>query len=158
MMPGLVGRQVVLYTQPSDQYQLPLYNLPSGPIDNNSTVQGLLNSPDFQTILPAEYFKIGVQSLGTDTEGDWWNGWTVYYPTVNYLLRFIFGVYGTHTYVWTVQTAIQQGYNATANYQVPPHNGKTEPRFPRSLRASGLDGIFGGKIPGINFKFGRSLP
>lgn len=120
MMPGLVGRQVVLYTQPSDQYQLPLYNLPSGPIDNNSTVQGLLNSPDFQTILPAEYFKIGVQSLGTDTEGDWWNGWTVYYPTVNYLLRFIFGVYGTHTYVWTVQTAIQQGYNATANYQVPP--------------------------------------
>jgi hypothetical protein len=120
MQPGLTGQPVTLYTQPSDQYVLPTYTLPSGPLDSNTTAQGLLKSPDFQTVLPAEYFKIGVQTLGTYSEGNAIQGWTVYYPTVDYLLRFIFGVYGVHTYIWTVSTAISQGYNATQNYQVPP--------------------------------------
>jgi hypothetical protein len=120
LSPSLTGRPVTLYTQPSDQYTLPTYNLPSGPLDSNTTAQGLINSPDFQTVLPAEYFKIGVNTLGTYSEGNAYSGWTVYYPTVDYLLRFIFGVYGTHTYIWTVSTALSQGYNATANYQAPP--------------------------------------
>jgi hypothetical protein len=118
LSPSLTGRQVTLYTQPGDSYSLPLYTLPSGPID--SQAQGLLNSPDFQTTLPAEYFKIGVQTLGTYPDGNIASGWTIYYPTVDYLLRFIFGVYGVHTFVWTIQTAINLGYNATANYQAPP--------------------------------------
>lgn len=118
LTPSLTGRQVVLYTQPGDTYSLPLYTLPTGNIDANA--QGLMQSPDIQTILPAEYFKIGVNTFGTYADGSIWSGWTVYYPTVNYLLRFIFGVYGVHTYVWDVQTALNLGYNATANYQAPP--------------------------------------
>jgi hypothetical protein len=117
--PSLNGRSITLYTQPGDQYQLPTYTLPSGPID--AQAQGLLQSPDWQTTLPTEYFKIGIQTLGTYPDNDFWTGaWTVYYPTVDYLLRFIFGVYGIHTFVWTVQTALALGYNGTGNYQAPP--------------------------------------
>lgn len=128
MSPSLTGRQLPLYTQASDSYSLPLYTLPSGPIDANAS--GLLQSPDFQTVLPAEYFKIGVQALGPDPEpsgGFLGIGptWTVYYPTVDYLLRFIFGVYGVQTFVWTVQTAMGLGYNATGNYIAPPAQWQT---------------------------------
>lgn len=118
MSPSLTGRQITLYTQPEDTYQLPIWTFNSTPID--AQAQGLLHSPDWQTTLPAEYFKIGVQTLGTSVQGDFVHGYTVYYPTVDYLLRFIFGVYGVHTFVWTVQTALGLGYNATGNYQAPP--------------------------------------
>jgi hypothetical protein len=116
--PSLTGRQVTLYTQPGDSYQLPTYTLPPGPID--AQAQGLLQSPDWQTTLPTEYFKISINTFGTYADGSYLSGWTVYYPTVDYLLRFIFGVYGVHTYIWTVSTALSQGYNATGNYQAPP--------------------------------------
>jgi hypothetical protein len=116
--PSLTGRQVTLYTTPGGSYQLPTYTLGSGPID--AQAQGLLQSPDWQTTLPTEYFKISINTFGTYTEGTYFSGFTVYYPTINYLLRFIFGVYGVHTYVWTVSTAMSQGYNATGNYQTPP--------------------------------------
>lgn len=121
--PSLTGRQVTLYTQPSESYSLPLWTLPSGSIDqdpNFASSQGLSQSPDFQTVLPAEYFKIGLKSFGTYSKGDPLGGYTVYYPTVSYLMRFIFAVYGVHTFTWTVQTAQNLGYNATQNYQVPP--------------------------------------
>jgi len=151
LSPSLSGRQVQLYTQPGDQYQLPTYTLPSGPIDANA--QGLLNSPDFQTILPAEYFKIGVQTMGTYTEGNVLSGYTVYYPTVDYLLRFIFGVYGVHTFVWTVQTALSLGYNATSNYQAPPAQWQNRTIITASTAGflSGLTSWFSNPLNALQF-------
>jgi hypothetical protein len=118
LAPEFDGQPVILYTQPGDQYALPTASLPVGPIDANA--QGLMHSPDVQTVLPAEYFKIHVNNLGTWTDGNWLTGYTVYYPAVSYIIRFIFAVYGTQTFVWTVSTAASLGYNATQNYQPPP--------------------------------------
>jgi len=120
LSPSLQGSPVDLYTQPSDQYQLPTWGG-----TGNLTSYANIHSPDAQTILPTQYFKITVNSMSTITQGvgGWLGigqGWNVYYPTANYLLRFVFGVYGTHTYVWDVQTALQQGYNATQNYPSTP--------------------------------------
>lgn len=122
--PDLEGNFVDLFTQASDQYSLPIYGLPAGNASLNSVqTAGLNHNPDPQTLLPTEYFKITIPNLGTYAEPIGWygiSGWRVYYPAVSYLMRFIFGVYGTHTYVWTVSTAAGEGYNATQNYEVPP--------------------------------------
>lgn len=118
LAPQFNGQSIPLYTNASDQYVLPTPNLPVGTID--SEAQGLMHSPDIQTVLPAEFFKIHINNIGTHTDGNILSGWTVYYPAVSYLIRFIFAVYGTQPFVWTVQTALNLGYNATANYQVPP--------------------------------------
>ncbi len=118
MSPSLQGSTVDLYTQASDQYKLPAWGT-----TGNVTAYANLQSPDIQTLIPTEYFKISVNNIGTVAQGLGFanaGGWNVYYPTVNYLMRFIFGVYGTHTYVWDVQTALQQGYNATQNYPPVP--------------------------------------
>jgi hypothetical protein len=144
LSPSLTGRQVVLYTQPGDSYSLPLWTLPSGSIDNASefaSAQGLSQSPDFQTVLPSEYFKIGVQTLGTVPEGNFFTGYTIYYPSVQYLMRFIFGVYGVHTFVWDVQTASNLGYNATPNYLVPPAQWET-----RTVISATTPGLFTGLL------------
>lgn len=122
LAPQYNGQSIPLYTKASDSYVLPtaymLNGEPSGSLDLQA--QGLLQSPDYQTVLPAEFFKIHINSIGTYTDGDVWSGWTVYYPAVSYLVRFIFAVYGSQPFVWTVNTALSLGYNATANYQVPP--------------------------------------
>jgi hypothetical protein len=123
LSPQYNGKSVVLYTAAGDNYSLPTPNLPLGTID--AQAQGLMHSPDIQTVLPAEFFKIHINNIGTYVDGNWAAGWTVYYPAVSYLIRFIFAVYGTQPFVWTVQTALGLGYNATANYQVPPAQWQT---------------------------------
>jgi hypothetical protein len=118
LSPQYAGQSVVLYTEANDSYVLPTPNLPIGNID--AQAQGLMHSPDIQTVLPAEFFKIHINNIGTFVDGNIFSGWTVYYPAVSYIVRFIFAVYGEQPFVWTVQTALNLGYNATANYQVPP--------------------------------------
>lgn len=122
--PSLNGNYVDMFTQASDQYSIPAYGLPAGNASLNSVqTAALSHSPDPQTMPPTQFFKITIPNLGTYVEGHGFlnlGGYTVYYPAVSYLMRFIFGVYGTHSYIWTVSTAAQQGYNATQNYIQPP--------------------------------------
>jgi hypothetical protein len=122
LAPQYNGQSIPLYTKAGDSYVLPdAYMLPQTPTSNlDLQAEGLLHSPDYQTGLPAEFFKIHINSIGTYTDGAFYSTWTVYYPAVSYLCRFIFAVYGAQPFVWTVNTAIGLGYNATANYQVPP--------------------------------------
>jgi hypothetical protein len=111
MTPSLGGRYLDLYTQPSDTFQYVNLN-PSNPVST-----GVSRVPDAQTQLPQEYFKIGVLGLGTNTVAHGLLGtgpYTVYYPEVSYLVRVVMGVYGQHTYVWTVGTATQSGYNSNS--------------------------------------------
>jgi len=112
LSPSLKGHYIDLYTQPSDQFTY--VSLQPDNISAAALAHANSPVPDSQTELPNEYFKIGVTGLGTYV---WDHGWfatpryTVYYPTASYLIRVIMAVYGTHTYVWTVNTATQQGYN-----------------------------------------------
>lgn len=112
MTPSLGGRYLDLYTEPSDQFGY--VNLQPSNISAAALANADSPVPDSQTQLPNQYFKIGVQGLGTVTvaHGIFGAGpYTVYYPEVSYLIRVIMAVYGTHTYVWTVKTATEQGYN-----------------------------------------------
>jgi len=112
LSPSLKGHYIDLCTQPSDTFTYVAFQ------PDNVSAAALANAnipvPDSETELPYEYFKIGVTGLGTYV---WDHGWfatpryTVYYPTASYLIRVIMAVYGTHTYVWTVNMATQQGYN-----------------------------------------------
>lgn len=110
--PDLQGRTLPLYTQPSDIYT-PISTMYSPSFQSNLTQFGITAAPNANTQPPLQYFKITVTAMSTYTKADGWFGtgpYHVYYPAANYLIRLIMGVYGTHTYVWTVQTATQQGY------------------------------------------------
>jgi hypothetical protein len=110
--PSLNGRYMDLYAQPSDNFT---YVQLANPSDLPTYAVGA--APDAQTEPPNQFFKIGVVGFGTDVANGWLGlgPYTVYYPEVSYLIRVVMAVYGTHTYVWTVSTATQQGYNSVQN-------------------------------------------
>jgi len=112
LSPAKQGNYIDLFTQPSDQYQLPTAQVSTSDLQNAASSHAL----DAQTQVPNEFFKIGINSFGTYVSGDWWNGYTVYYPAVAYTLHAVFAVYGTHTYLWTTQTAAQNNYSGWTDH------------------------------------------
>lgn len=51
-------------------------------------------------IIADQYIAITATSFGTTTAGGGLGGGrTVYYPTIDFYIRVIFGVYGTHSYL-----------------------------------------------------------
>jgi hypothetical protein len=107
--PSLRGHYLDLYTQPNETFNY--VNLaPSNATDVGTSRAAFL---DAETQPPQQYFKIGVLGFGTVWRATGWFGsgpFKVYYPSVNYLVRVIMGVYGSHTLVWTTSTASSLGY------------------------------------------------
>ena len=105
--PGTVGQYIPLFTQPNDNYQMPT----DQPTAAQITAYAQANVPNGQTQTPTQYFRLGITNFGTvAVSNGWYQGFTVYYPVVDYLIHTTYAVYGSHTYVWTTQTAQQQNY------------------------------------------------
>jgi len=106
-LPELTGRAIALFSNPADPTEA--YK---GDYKGFKVI--LENSKTLYPWIPAQcpaYFPITVSSLGTVAEAHGPLGpWDVYYPAVNYRIRVIYAVYGTFTYLWTVQTAEDNGY------------------------------------------------
>ena len=103
--PSLEGRFIDLFTGADANFDYPLPDLQGEEIENYAWE----HVPD-PTMTPTQYFKINIVNFGTYTTGDWYHGYTVYYPVVDFRLRFIFGIYGKHTYLWTEETAEENKY------------------------------------------------
>jgi len=99
--PDLIGQFISLYDSPDSQFS---YELPENLEPN------LIQSPD-SSMKKVMYFPINIVNFGTVTEGDFWNGYTVYYPSAYFRVRMIYGVYGKFTYLWTeeVTKPVDQG-------------------------------------------------
>jgi hypothetical protein len=101
--PGLVGQFLSLYTEPSAsfEYEVPIYSGDTFPED---TITKYVKSPH-SSMKSVMYFPINILNFGTYADGDWWNRWTVYYPTAYFRIRVLYGVYGNFTYLWTEELA-----------------------------------------------------
>ena len=111
LSPSLQGRFIDLFTDPSPEFSYPLPRVAG---HEDIVNYAGTNVPD-PTLTQAQYFSITINTLGTYVEGDFWSGWNVYYPCVYYRLRFIFAVYGEHTYLWTEETAEENKYPGWQN-------------------------------------------
>ncbi|MEM2568218.1 MAG: hypothetical protein QXH20_07105 [Candidatus Bathyarchaeia archaeon] len=117
--PGLVGQFLSLYNEPSASftYEAKLHESKDYPID----ITNYVKSPDSR-MKKIMYFPINILNFGTYVEGDWWNGWTVYYPSAYFRVRILYGVYGKFTYLWTEELA----KSPTVNYpEQPERHGTT---------------------------------
>lgn len=116
LSPNQKGQFLTLYTQPSDLYQYSTAY--TGKTDPQNLASGQV--PSSSTQYPNEYFKIGVNGFGTyaSASGGFLGlgqDWTVYYPAVAYDVHLVFAIYGTHTYLWTTQTAQKNNYPGFTN-------------------------------------------
>jgi len=101
--PGLVGSAISLYNAPEIKFQYKSDLLGQGAdLSNSASLTGRVKSPD-STMSQTMFFPINVQNFGTLVKGDWWNGYTVYYPSVYLRVRMIYGIYGNFKYLWTEQ-------------------------------------------------------
>lgn len=118
--PSLQGDFLSLYNEPSASfdYEAPLAS-PRGIADNPEQFTGYVKAPDSR-MKKTMYFPINVLNFGTLVTGDFWNGWTVYYPSCYFRIRIIYGIYGTFTYLWTEQVTKpmdQGGLNYPPNFE-----------------------------------------
>jgi len=110
--PGTTGTQLKLYSQPDEQYYYlsDLMQMQEFREDDAFLEQVGCNikapSSEMQKTM---YFPINIQNVGTKVTGDWWDGWTVYYPSVYLHVRLIYGVYGQFTYLWTQEVTKELG-------------------------------------------------
>jgi hypothetical protein len=113
LAPNEQGQFIALYTQPSDIYSYTTASL--GASNPQNVANGQV--PSASTEYPDQYFKIGITGFGSDAEASGWPiaNWKVYYPAVAYDVHLVFAVYGTHTYLWTTQTAQQNNYPGFTN-------------------------------------------
>jgi len=98
--PGLIGSTISLFDEPASQFS---YTTPSD-AGSHTDATKRVKSPDSR-LKKVMYFPMTIQNFGTLALGDWWNGWTVYYPTTYFRIRMLYGVYGKFTYLWTEETA-----------------------------------------------------
>jgi hypothetical protein len=136
LSPANQGNYIDLYSQPSDLYSST--NAEAQNIGENNAAQYVF---DASTEYPNQYFKISVSGFGTAAHGSGGflgvgEDWTVYYPSVSYLVHVVFLVYGTHTYLWTLQTA-------TTN-QYPGYTPQTTSGVFTPGPFNGLGGLLGG--------------
>jgi hypothetical protein len=104
--PSLLGRAIELYSSPGQTGKVTLDTK-----GQDAIIQEAKTFPWAGGATVPAYFPITMNGFGTATEGNpYGGGWTVHYPAVNYRIRLIFCVWGTFNYLWTVQTAKDNGY------------------------------------------------
>lgn len=113
--PSLVGQFLSLYDAPSSSFA---YEAQSSLGDDAVTQK--VKTPDSH-MQKTMYFPINIQNFGTYVEGDWWNGYKVYYPSAYFRVRMLYGVYGNFTYLWTEELA----KSPTVNYPAEPERHGT---------------------------------
>lgn len=100
--PSTVGTTLSLYTEPSSQF---IYSteLETAVGEDPAILEQMIDGvkTPSSAMQKTMYFPVNILDVGTKVTGDWWNGWTVYYPTVYLHVRVIYGVYGHFTYLWT---------------------------------------------------------
>ena len=117
--PDLVGQPLCLYNEPSVTFDYEPNMLEGDYLDDKVTQY--TKTPDSR-MRKTMYFPINIGTLGTLVEGDFWNGWTVYYPSAYFRMRMLYGVYGSFTYLWTEELA----KDPTVNYpEEPERHGTT---------------------------------
>lgn len=104
--PSLLGRAIELYSAPG-QTGSPVV---LGTTGKDAIIQTAKTFPWAGGATVPAYFPITMSAFGTATEGAAPGGITVHYPAVNYRIRLIFCIWGTFSYLWTVQTAKDNGY------------------------------------------------
>lgn len=110
-LPSLPGRPLDLYNDPAlaasgASPDTRLQQLNGTAIDGRANA--VTPSPE---ITPTQYFTISLNTFGTYPQSlGFLQGWRIYYPCVTFQLRVIFGVYGSHSYLWTENTAQSNGY------------------------------------------------
>jgi len=97
--PGMVGQFLSLYNSPDVNFQYKS-DMTAGDLSNNGALASDVKTPD-STMKKIMFFPINIENFGSLADGDWWNGWNVYYPEAYFRVRMIYGVYGTFTYLWT---------------------------------------------------------
>jgi len=117
--PSLIGQFISLYNEPSARfdYETQLYEGSTFPTE---TVTGYVKTPDSK-MKKTMYFPINIQNFGTYADGDWYNGWRVFYPSCYFRMRVLYGVYGDFTYLWTEELA----KDPTVNYPTEPERHGT---------------------------------
>jgi hypothetical protein len=115
--PQLGGRALPLFSNPAD----PQEAYSGGYTGFVNILEQARIYPFIPSQVPA-YFVITVNTLGTYAESTGIMSWNLYYPAVNYRFRVIYAVYGEFTYLWTVNTAEDNGYPGweTRTYQWVP--------------------------------------
>lgn len=100
--PGMVGSYLSLYSEPTVDFNYKGDTHDGIDLQNNQALNNVVKSPD-STMKDVMYFPVNIMNMGTLTQGDFWNGYTVYYPSVYLRVRIIYGIYGTFNYLWTEQ-------------------------------------------------------
>ena len=119
--PSLTGQFLSLYCEPSVSFSYEAEMLETTDYTNNAKLANSVKAPD-SSMRKTMYFPINIQNFGTLAKGDFWNGWTVYYPSCYLRVRMIYGVYGDFTYLWTEELA----KDPTIDYpDEPEHHGTT---------------------------------
>jgi hypothetical protein len=95
----MVGQFLSLYNSPDVNFQYKS-DLTAGDLSNNDALVSDVKTPD-STMKKIMFFPINIENFGSLADGDWWNGWNVYYPEAYFRVRMIYGVYGSFTYLWT---------------------------------------------------------
>jgi hypothetical protein len=120
-IPSLEGRNLDLYdTSTGTIPSTSLTSLTGSQLDDQASA--VSPSPE---IAPTQYFTIALNEFGTYAKSlGLGAGWRIYYPAVDFYIRVIFGVYGSHSYVWTEKTADENKYpgweNRTVEYTYIP--------------------------------------
>ena len=117
--PGLVGQFLSLYNTPSATFDYEPSMLEGNYADDDVTQY--TKTPDSR-MQKTMYFPINIGTFGTLVQGDFWHGWTIYYPSAYFRIRMLYGVYGNFTYLWTEELA----KDPTVNYpEEPERHGTT---------------------------------
>ena len=117
--PSLVGQFLCLYNEPSASFDYEPSMLEGD--YSNEKVTGSVKTPDSR-MKKTMYFPINILNFGTYADGDWYNGWRVFYPSCYFRIRMLYGVYGNFTYLWTEELAKDK----TVDYpDVVEHHGTT---------------------------------
>jgi hypothetical protein len=114
LTPSLEGRYIDLWTaledgEPAQAISSDIASTTQRIIHNYA--EDLKNAPS-KTIGSTQYFSLTVNEFGTYVWQDDFpfGGWHVLYPTAFYRVRMLYGVYGEFTYLWTQESAEDQGY------------------------------------------------
>lgn len=105
LSPTNVGNYLDLYSSASD-----ILSSTNANLSPNNAAQYVF---DASTEYSPQYFKIAVQGFGAVAQSSGFTlspDWTVYYPSISFLVHTVWAIYGTHTYLWTVQSASQNNY------------------------------------------------
>lgn len=115
----LLGNWLNMFTDPSASFSYEFQQSdfsvdPTNP--NSSPLLSKIKSFDTSQ-MRVMYFPLNVINYGSHTEGHWQQWWRVYYPSVYYRIRALYGLYGTFTYLWTEELAKDPSINYPPTFE-----------------------------------------